>query len=392
MGEFRYFPLKLIEPDFGDPLTDLIIELDKLRSLRLEGSTPLELFIQFKRFFHLLESLASARIENNRTTVAELIDREMEKPQNPDAQYREILNIENTMEFIESFMDKGRFTTKIDHNLIREMHKHITKGLPVSDEGDETPGEYRRDFVAIANSNHTPPPPSDVFPYMDELFTFYNDHHPPKYDLIKIALSHHRFAWIHPFSNGNGRTVRLLTYVMLLNTGFRVGGSTHFWRMLNPAAVFCSDRNLYYENLSEADTGTETGLLAWCRYVLKGLKSELEKTDHLSDYKYLKTNILKPAIKELHQNNGISDQDLKILLFTVDRKEPVQNKDLRQLLKPISQVQVSRIINNLKERKLFIPSLDLERKYYINLDKSPLMRNIIRQLDKNGFLPIRGEI
>jgi Fic family protein len=37
----------------------------------------------------------------------------------------------------------------------------------------------------------------------------------PKYDLMKVALARHRFAWLHPFSNGNGRVVRLLTYAML---------------------------------------------------------------------------------------------------------------------------------------------------------------------------------
>jgi hypothetical protein len=41
-------------------------------------------------------------------------------------------------------------------------------------------------------------------------------------DFIKVALSHHRFGWIHPFRNGNGRVVRLLTYLLLIKYGFNV--------------------------------------------------------------------------------------------------------------------------------------------------------------------------
>ena len=392
VGEFKYFPMKLIDPEFGDPLTDLIIELDHQRQFRLEGTTPIELFIQFKQVFHLLESLASARIENNRTTVAELIDNELEQPKHRDSQYLEIINIEKTMEFIESLMSDEGFNAAIGHNLMREIHKRVTAGLPVSKEGDTTPGEYRKGYVSITNAEHSPPPPGDVFSYMDELIQFYNQQDQPKYDLLKIALAHHRFAWIHPFSNGNGRTVRLMTYAMLLNAGFRVGGKTPVTRMLNPAAVFCSDRDVYYRKLSEADTGTKEGLLQWCRYVLEGLKTELKKIDRLLDYEYVKTEILKPAVTELHRKNGISDQEGKILMFVIDRTEPVQNKDIRGLLEPVSQVHVSRIISDLKERKLLVPTVESERKYFINLNRSPLMRDIIRQLDKNDFLPMRGEI
>ena len=70
-----------------------------------------------------------------------------------------------------------------------------------------------------------------------------NENHPPKYDLIKVALAHHRFGWIHPFGNGNGRVVRLLTYALLIKYGFNVkaGG-----RVLNPTAVFCNDQDRYY--------------------------------------------------------------------------------------------------------------------------------------------------
>lgn len=43
---------------------------------------------------------------------------------------------------------------------------------------------------------------------MEELFDFINAEDSPKYDLLKTAIAHHRFVWIHPFGNGNGRTVK----------------------------------------------------------------------------------------------------------------------------------------------------------------------------------------
>ena len=41
--------------------------------------------------------------------------------------------------------------------------------------------------------------------HMAELFDFINTPNSPKYDLLKAAIAHHRFVWIHPFGNGNGR-------------------------------------------------------------------------------------------------------------------------------------------------------------------------------------------
>ena len=78
--------------------------------------------------------------------------------------------------------------------------------------------------------------------YMQELVGFINRADARKYDLIKVALAHHRFGWIHPFGNGNGRVVRLLTYALMIKYGFNVkaGG-----RVLNPTAVFFSPRARY---------------------------------------------------------------------------------------------------------------------------------------------------
>ncbi len=70
MSKFNHYDLKMVEPEFGSELTDLIIELDYLRKKSLMGSTHSRVFFQLKHIFHTLESVGSARIEGNRTTIA----------------------------------------------------------------------------------------------------------------------------------------------------------------------------------------------------------------------------------------------------------------------------------------------------------------------------------
>lgn len=383
-------PLRLLEPAFKDPLTDLILELDHQRTYILGGTTPPALFFQLKQLFHILETLGSARIEGNRTTIAELVDRKLESP-TEDEKLREIGNIDTALLFVEETWSRDPEAFRIDHGLVRELHRLTTTSLSVNGEGDLDPGSYRTGPVRIARSSHLPPDAGDVFSYMDELLAFLNNPDPPKYDLLKIALAHHRFAWIHPFSNGNGRTVRLFTYALLLKTGFRVGGPRPATRLLNPTAVFCSNRDKYYEMLSLADTGTDEGLLAWCSYVLSGLKGELDKVGKLLDYEWLKKNILVPAISELHQKNGISNNERTILLLALD-KVVVKNQDIRPSLNSMSMVQTSRIISELRKRQLLVPAAGAERSYEIGIAQSPLLRNVLRQLDRQGFLPLKGEI
>lgn len=218
--QFLHHDLRLVQPSFGDSLTDLIIELDQLRTRRLHGTTHPLVFFQLKHIFHTLESIGSARIEGNRTTIVEYIETQLDTKLSKKPDIREIQNMEKAMTFVDDqIKDK-----KIDRLLISELHKMIVEGLepPPSGEGDATPGIYRTGLIKIARSHHLPPEPIQVEEYMNELFGFINRQDQPKYDLLKTAIAHHRFAWIHPFSNGNGRTVRLFTYAMLVKQGFHV--------------------------------------------------------------------------------------------------------------------------------------------------------------------------
>ena len=374
---FVHMPLQLITLSFDSPLTDVVIELDHLRRLRLSGDTPLPVFMQLKQIFHTLESLGSARIEGNHTTLADYIESKIETPAKLSDQIKEVNNIEKAMDYIEESIPAGGYITE---QFIRELHQ-----LTVSDllrEGDKYPGRYRPDNVQIGGAEHLPPDASLVPAYMQELADFINRDDPPKYDLLKMALAHHRFLWIHPFGNGNGRTVRLLSYAMLIKYGFNVmtGG-----RVLNPTAVFCNDRSAYYEHLTKADTGTDEGLAAWCLYVLGGMRDELNKVDRITRYDYLRDRILRPAIAHGRDRKWLTDPEYAVLNMAIDKGE-FRAADIDGVLPTLTTRQRTYLIAKLNDQKMICPVRDGARSYTLSFINNYLLRSVINALEKEGFV------
>lgn len=383
-SRFTHYDLELIKPEFDSSITDLIIELDHLRRKQLGGTTPAPIFFQLKRIFHTLESIGSARIEGNNTTITDFIENKSTEAASTNEDILEIENIEKSMLFIDENIDN----IDIQRLFTSELHKHIVKGLspPPKGEGDKNPGLYRPDDISISKSKHKPPAPFQIDGYMDELFKFINTTHASKYDLLKTAIAHHRFVWVHPFGNGNGRTVRLFTYAMLVKQGFNV----NLGRIVNPTAIFCNDRDLYYKYLSKADKGTRNGILEWSEYVLSGLKTEIEKIDRLSDYKYLKKNILNNAIAFSRENDRITEIEYRILKIAIEKKI-IQASDLQVVFPDKHNAEISRNIRRLKDKHLLTPEKENGRKYIISFQNKILLKGIIRALDENGFLPIKNE-
>jgi Fic family protein len=383
MPEFTHFDLALLNPAFDSPLVDVLTELEHLRRLQLAGTTPAPVFFQLKRVFHMLESLGSARIEGNHTTLADYVESSLEGGATTVDHLREIANIEQAMAYIESAMEAG---AAISEHFIRELHAIAVRDLVR--EGDATPGGYRSTGVRIAQSNHLPPEAVQVPGYMQELVAFINQADPPKYDLIKVALAHHRFGWVHPFGNGNGRVVRLLTYALMIKYGFNVkaGG-----RVLNPTAVFCSDRDKYYAMLSTADAGTPAGLEQWCVYVLQGVLAELKKVDQLTRYDYLTSQILNPALNYARGRSLITAQEEAVLAAAI-KKGVVKAADLSNAMPDLNATQRTYQIKKLVERKMLQPIQPNSRQYTIGFDNSYLMRGVIHALSNESFIsaPLKG--
>jgi Fic family protein len=384
MATFTHFALTLLNPAFDSPLVDVLTELEHLRRLKLTGTTPAPVFFQLKRVFHMLESLGSARIEGNHTTLADYVERSLEGTATVGDHLAEIANIEEAMAYIESALQPG---AEVSEHFIRELHALAVRNLVR--EGDASPGAYRLGQVRIAQSAHLPPDGVLVAGYMQELVAFINRADAPRYDLIKVALAHHRFGWIHPFGNGNGRVVRLLTYALMIKYGFNIkaGG-----RVLNPTAVFCSDRDQYYAMLASADLGTPAGLEQWCLYVLQGVLGELNKVDQLTQYDYLKSKILVPALGFSRSRTLITAQEEAVLLASV-KSGVAKAADLSAAMPGLSAAQRTYQIKKLVERKMLHPITTNARQYTLGFDNSYLMRGVIHALSKEGFIsmPLTGQ-
>lgn len=388
MPAFTHFDLRLLNPAFDSPLVDVLTELEHLRRLRLTGSTPEPVFFQLKHVFHILESLGSARIEGNHTTLADYVESTVNADTDVSAAdpLCEIANIEQAMAYVEQAMEQG---SPLSEHFIRELHALTVSQL--QREGDKTPGAYRTTPVVIAQSAHLPPDAVQVPGYMQELVAFINQGDAPKYDLIKVALAHHRFGWIHPFGNGNGRVVRLLTYALMIKYGFNVTSTAAGGRVLNPTAVFCNDREKYYALLSRADTGTPQALEDWCIYVLQGVLVELQKVDRLTQYDYLTSKILLPALAYASARAFITPQEEAVLKAAVTAGV-AKAGDLSGAMPKLNATQRTYQVRKLVERKLLQPIAPNSRQYTLGFDNNYLIRGVIHALAQEGFIsaPLQG--
>jgi Fic family protein len=93
--------------------------------------------------------------------------------------------------------------------LIKRLHFVATHGLLTE------PGTYRTGDVQITNSAHRPPSWLEVPGHMSQLCLYINREW-QNLDLVRLAaIVMWRLNWIHPFENGNGRTSRAASYLVM---------------------------------------------------------------------------------------------------------------------------------------------------------------------------------
>ena len=373
--------LSLPYVDFNSNLVQLIMQLEVLRNNNIAIETQPALFNQVRAIFHMIESLQSARIEGNRTTISDYVSAKFEKKDNSES-IKEIKNIENAIEYVNLCYGEDK-DFKLSAHFIKELHTLITKDL--KNEGSKESGKFRTCNVKINNAIHTPPDMFLVNDYMERLIEWINKDDKMQMQLLKVAIAHHCFTWIHPFDNGNGRMSRILTYSMLRQYGFDMA------YLLNSTAVFCMDRNKYFDMLQKADDGSNEGKLAWCEYVLNGINNEMSKVSNLMNKTFFIDKIVKPAINRAFDLHFISQEYKQVLLLSLNQDNAmIKSADIQKLLKDKTTRQVTALITKMVDSGLLIKPEPNGRMYMINLLSKDLSRGIIESLYKEQFICIEN--
>lgn len=127
----------------------------------------------------------------------------------------ELLETENglrqfdyALNVIETFLDPER-PFALRPALIQDLQAIAVRDL------DSRPGEWRNATVIISQSQHQPPPPHLVQNLATEMCDYVNDNFHEKTAFHLSAYVMWRLNWIHPFADGNGRTSRTASYIVL---------------------------------------------------------------------------------------------------------------------------------------------------------------------------------
>ena len=144
-------------------------------------------------------------------------------------------NHDKAIDYLYSIVSENYILRSID---ILNLHELVLRSIE-----DDFAGRIRNGGVRISGANFTPPNANKVSDLLDELINFINQNPLQLNDIELATVFHHKLVWIHPFFDGNGRTVRLAMNLLLMRVGFP------------PAIILKNDRKKYYDALNQANSG-----------------------------------------------------------------------------------------------------------------------------------------
>lgn len=206
--------------------------LDSLRPL------PPTLVARLKEQMAIEYTYNSNAIEGNTLTLREtqlVIEEGVTIGGKSISECLEARNHPEAISFVESLVDAGKEITEDD---VLCVHRLIMSNVA------EDAGRYRTAAVRIIGASFMPPPSREVRPRTNQLLEWLRENPDELRPIELAAVFHHRFVQIHPFTEGNGRTARLLMNAVLMKNGYPF-----------IAIIPKIDRAKYLRALSEADLG-----------------------------------------------------------------------------------------------------------------------------------------
>lgn len=231
---------------------------------KLDGITKLLPDADFFLLMYLRKDAASSsQIEGTQATMVDAIEAQVAQGgQAMSSDVDDILHYIRALDYGLKRVQKDKFPLSL--RFVRELHEQLMQEARATHHS--YPGEFRRGQNWISgsspsNARFVPPPVPEMQRSLGDLESFIHaeDDIP---EIIKAALIHAQFETIHPFTDGNGRTGRMLI-------------TFYFWQqgclekpVLFLSSYFKKHQDLYYEKLRGYHSGA---VYAWVEFFLEGV-------------------------------------------------------------------------------------------------------------------------
>jgi len=227
--------------------------LSKKRTLDRNRPLPADVLRKLRHQFEIEYTYHSNAIEGNTLTMGEtqlVLEEGITVGGRTLREIQEARNHPQAIEYVEEISKKA-----LDQTRLLALHSLLMRDV------DEQRGQYRTGEVRITGSRYIPPPPYEVKPLMQDLLGWLDKNEDELRPVELAAIFQHKFLFIHPFHDGNGRMARLLTNMVLIRYGYP------------PIVLQRQERKQYYSYLSKADRGDSKPFV---RFVARAVEKALD--------------------------------------------------------------------------------------------------------------------
>jgi len=254
------------EIDLLDPeLAALNAKIDTLKDALSKAPLTLQLHSDLNRLQIIHQVKGTTGIEGNKLSedaIEEVIREQAPK----DLEERETYNAYCALQHIIS--EKiGAEECCVTEEMIKQFHAILTDGL---NQNDNIPGHYRLQKIKVGH-NFEGERFENIPEQMRAFVNYINSDAVKKLgELIRAVIAHFYLVTIHPFSDGNGRTSRMLEDCILYNSDYN---KASFFSLSN---FYYKHRDEYFSQLDDARFKYNGNLQSFVKFSLNGFSQELQ--------------------------------------------------------------------------------------------------------------------
>lgn len=271
--------MSLFKPNYkiSPVVAQALIRIERAKQSILDSPLTSKVESELRESAKLVSTHYSTKIEGNRLTLEEAREVINEKQHFPgrERDEKEILGYYKSLDEIHAIVQRAKGISEMD---IQRLHAFVMGG----GKSKVKPSPYRDGQNVIRNSRsneivYLPPEAKDVSTLMSDFVDWITKTGDELPSPIRAGIAHYQFATIHPYYDGNGRTARLLTTLILHLDGYDLNGfyslEEYYGENLSAyyKAIAVGQSHNYYEGREEAE------ITNWLEYFCFGMAEAFEK-------------------------------------------------------------------------------------------------------------------